>query len=114
MFAHHQKRELFAYERTSPITGRGRQQPFCILTRTSRSSLGSHSATADCWLRVQPALSCLSCGARLRWFWADGDRRLSREEVIVASTGPWDIRRKLAQRYSFRTRRVAKRTRSPL
>src|SRR6266481_9707950 len=50
-FRQQSTKELFAYERTSPNTGRGKQQPFCILTRTSRSSLGTHSAAADCWLR---------------------------------------------------------------
>src|SRR5260370_39578268 len=43
-------KELFAYERTSPILGSGRQQPFCILKGTFGSPLGSYSATPDCWL----------------------------------------------------------------
>src|SRR6266446_1603605 len=47
---HYLTKELFAYERTSPILGRGRQQPFCILKRAFAISLGLDSATADCWL----------------------------------------------------------------
>jgi hypothetical protein len=38
----------------------------------------------------------------------------SQEEVTAACTVAWDMRRKLAQRDTFRTRRVTNWTRSPL
>src|SRR5258706_9521613 len=64
---HQSIKELFAYERTSPILGRGKQQPFCILTRAVVSSVGSDSATADCWLWLY--------GARVRKI-VEGARKL--------------------------------------
>src|SRR5580692_7223051 len=58
-------KRLCEYEPTYSICGEGRQQPFCILQqrpcllgKTFGSSLGSYSATADCWLRLHGAWLC--------------------------------------------------------
>src|SRR5258706_11001962 len=71
---HYLTKELFAYERTSPILGRGRQQPFCILTRAFAISLGPNSATADCWLWFY--------GARVRQA-VQGARKLRRHPAYA-------------------------------
>src|ERR1700722_7180206 len=66
---HQSTKELFACERTSPILGRGNEQPFCVLKRTVVSPLGSDSAAADCWLWLY--------GARVRQI-VQGVRKLRR------------------------------------
>src|SRR5580704_6411887 len=71
-------KELFAYERTSPILERGKQGPFCILRRTVVSSLGSDSATADCWLWLY--------GARFRKI-VEGARKLRRHPACAERPG---------------------------
>src|SRR6267378_8633379 len=68
----------FAYERTPPILGRGRQQPFCILTRAFAISLGPNSATADCWLWFY--------GARVRQA-VQGARKLRRHPAYAERPG---------------------------
>lgn len=62
-------KDLFRYERTSPIIGRRRWWPSCILKRTLGSSVGSDSATPDCWLWFY--------GARIRQI-VEGARKLRR------------------------------------
>src|SRR5258708_37328228 len=98
-------KELFAYERTSPILGRGKQQPFCILKRTVVSSVGSDSATADCWL-------CLY-GARVRKI-VEGARKLRCHPACAERPGASFHR--LAYHFDRahrRPRRLARRFRPP-
>src|ERR1700758_1488584 len=61
-FDKNQEMEGFEYEPTYSIFGTGRQRPFCIPKQRScnpgqtfDSSLGSYSATANCWLWLHGA-----------------------------------------------------------
>src|SRR6267143_4951880 len=71
-------KELFVYERTSPIIENENQQPFCIPNTTFTSSLGSDSATADCWLWLY--------GARVRKI-VEGARNLRRHPACAERPG---------------------------